>query len=118
MTNIERLKMAIKGIDFTDDELLIYLQENELSPTDSYTATSSTNKKNILKTALSVLEDVANQPQLMKTFKLEDMTISQFSENLQSRIEGLEKQIRKISDDDNINSSNNNGSNFIYMFNN
>lgn len=116
MTNLDRLKMSIKGIDFTDDELSIYLQENSLNSTDTYTPTSNTNKKNVLRTALSVLQDVANQPQLMKTFKLEDMTISQFSENLQNRIDNLEKEIRKISDDDNV-SSNNSGSNFVYMFN-
>lgn len=116
MTNLERLKMAIKGIDFTDEELTIYLQENSLVSTDTYVSTSNTNKKNILRTALSILEDVANQPQLMKTFKLEDMTISQFSENLQNRIEALEKKIRQIPDDDNINSSSTSGSGFVYMF--
>lgn len=118
MTNMERLKMEVKGIDFTDDELTVYLQENGLVTTDTYNPSSSTNKKNILRTALSILESVANQPQLMKTFKLDDMTISQFSENLQNRIDSFEKEIRKISDDDNVNSSSNSGSNFVYMFNN
>ena len=113
MTNIERLKMEIKGIDFTDDELTVYLQENELTATDTYTPTSNTNKKNILKTALSILESVANQPQLMKNFKLEDMTISQFSENLQNRIDALDRKIRLIKDD---NDNYIDGASFIYMF--
>jgi hypothetical protein len=28
MTNLERVKMEIKGIDFTEEELNIYLSEN------------------------------------------------------------------------------------------
>lgn len=113
MTNIERLKMEVKGIDFTDTEIEVYMQENELSTTDNYVPTSNTNKKNILKTALSILESVANQPQLMKTFKLEDMSISQFSENLQTRIDALDRKIRMIKDDNNTYTD---GASFIYMF--
>lgn len=117
MLNLERLKMAIEGIDISDDKLLIYLEESSLISNEAYNPQSNSNKKAILKTALSVLEDIANNPQTMKNYKNDDITISNFAENLQSRIDQLEKKIRQIPDDDLI-SINNNGSNFIYMFTN
>lgn len=113
MTNLERLKMEIKGIDLSNEELNIYLQENDLVDMEQYNPSSNTNKKNILKTALAILESIANQPQLMKNYKTEDMTISQFSENLQTRIDALDRKIRLIPDDDAVYSD---GASFTYMF--
>lgn len=115
MTNLERLRMSIEGINIEDNKLLIYLEENNLISTDNYNPQSNTNKKQILKTSLSILEDVANNPQTMKSYKTDDITISNFAENLQSRIDQLEKKIRQIPDD---NMLNDNGSSFIYMFTN
>lgn len=119
MTNLERLEMAMEGILTMDyKKPIVYLQENNLIDTDNYDPNSNTNKRNIYKTALTILEDIANNPQSMKNFKSDDITISNFSENLQSRIDQLEKKIRQIPDDDNVNSSNTSGSGFIYMFGN
>ncbi|MBZ9688388.1 hypothetical protein G9F72_018830 [Clostridium estertheticum] len=127
MDNLERLKMAIEGIDIPDFNLAIYLEENtpvstdiaNPSPTstDEYIPSSNTNKKIILKTALSILEDIANSPSTMKNYKNDDISISNFAENLQSRINQLEKKIRQIPNDDAI-STNDSGSNFVYMFSN
>lgn len=113
MTNTERLLMEIKGIDLTPDEINIYLTENSLNPTDEYIPTSNTNKRNILKSALSILESVANQPALMKDYKQDDISISQFHENLMSRIESLEIKIRQIPDDANTYQD---GASFFMMF--
>lgn len=113
MTNIDRLKMEIEGISQTDDQLNIYLQENELTPTDEYSPTSKTNKKNILRTALSILESIANNPNLMKEYKTDDITISQFSDNLNNRIDSLDRKIRLIPDDDNTFTD---GASFNYIF--
>ena len=74
---------------------------------------SNTNKKNILKTALSILEAIANNPQLMKNYKTEDMTITGFSENLQNRIDALDRKIRLIANDDNVYEQ---GASFAYLF--
>lgn len=112
MTNLERLKMEIEGIDLTDDKLTIYLEENDLTATDEYAPTSKTNKKNILKTALSILESIANNPSLMKNYKTDDISISQFSENLNNRIDALDRKIRLIPDDTGFND----GASFVYMF--
>jgi hypothetical protein len=93
MTNLQRLKLETNGINFTDDELTIYLMENNLTATDDY---NIDNKRTIYKTALSILNSLANQPQTMKNYILDDMNVSQFSENLQSRIDQLERQIRQM----------------------
>jgi hypothetical protein len=112
MTNLERLKMEIEGIAFDDNKLNVYLQENELNATVEYAPTSKTNKKNILKTALSILESIANNPSNMKSYKTDDISISQFSENLNNRIDALDRKIRLIPDDEGYND----GASFVYMF--
>lgn len=96
MLNSDRLLMEIKGIDLTTAELNIYLAENSLNPATEYVPTSNTNKRNILKSALAILESVANQPDLMKNYKQDDISISQFHENLMNRIESLEIKIRQM----------------------
>ncbi|WP_066639659.1 hypothetical protein [Desulfolucanica intricata] len=115
MTNLERLQLEIKGISLTTDELDIYLQESDLTSNIEYNPQSNTNKRNILKAALSILESIANQPELMKNYKQDDITISQFHENLQSRIDQLERKIREIPNDD---LAYQDGASFFYMFSN
>lgn len=100
MTNIQRLQLEIQGITLSQSELSIYLQENELQPHDEYNASSLTSKRNIYKTALSILESIANNPSNMKHYKADDLSVSQFSENIQSRIDQLEKKIRTMKTDD------------------
>jgi len=116
MTNLERLKMSTEGVELQDDKLLIYLEENNLISTAEYVTTSNTNKKQIYKTTLSILEDIANSPSTMKNYKNDDISISNFAENLQSRISQLEKKIRQIPNDDDAVTSNDSGTSFVYMF--
>ena len=104
MNNIQRLQMETKGIELDQQELIVYLQENGLKAHDEYIATSLNNKKAIYQTALSVLESVANNPELMKSIKLDDMSVSQFHENLTQRIDQLYKTIRQMKTDQSSNS--------------
>ena len=113
MTNLERLQLEIKSISLTTDELSVYLMESDLTSNIEYNPQSNTNKRNILKSALSILESIANQPQLMKSYKQDDITISQFHENLMARIDQLERKIREIPNDD---LSYQDGASFFYMF--
>jgi hypothetical protein len=106
MTNLQRLLLEIKGIDLAQDELTVYLQENELQPFDEYGPSSATNKRNIYKTALSILESIANNPKLMKAYKLDDMTVTDFHENLLNRIDQLERKIRSMKSDEEIQTGN------------
>ncbi|GAB7386171.1 hypothetical protein BSNK01_00060 [Bacillaceae bacterium] len=110
MTNLERLRIEIKGVNYPDTELSIYLQENGLDPAALYNPQSNTNKRSIYLTALSVLESLANQPQLMKNYKEDDMTVSQFAENIQARIDQLERKIRSMRTDEQADS------NFFMLF--
>ncbi len=113
MTNLERLKMEISDISYTDEQLSVFLLENGLISNAEYNPQGNTNKKNILKTALSILEAIANNPQLMKSYKTEDISISEFSQNLQNRIDQLERKIRMLPDDENVYQD---GSSFVYIF--
>lgn len=113
MTNIERLQLEIKGINFNENELSIYLEENDLEPLVEYDPKSSTNKRNILRTALSILEGIANNPQLMREYKTEDITVMDFHENLLKRIDNLDRKIRLMADDNSVYQD---GASFVYMF--
>lgn len=100
MTNLQRLMLEIKGIDLDQNELAVYLAENGLNPHDEYIPSSATNKRNIYKTALSILESIANNVQLMKNYKHDDMTVTDFHENLLNRIDQLERKIRSMKTDE------------------
>lgn len=112
MNNLQRLELETKGINLEQDELIIYLQENGLKPFDEYNPQSATNKKQIYQSALSVLESIANNPQNLKNYKLDDMTISDFADNLMSRIDQLERKIRSLKTDEQLQ----NESNFFMLF--
>lgn len=113
MTNLERLKMEIKGIDTPETELEVYLMENDLTHTDEYDASSNSNKKAIYQTALSILESLANNPSLMKNYKTEDISITHFHTNLLSQIDNLNRKIRSMLDDS---YASENDATWVYIF--
>jgi len=112
MNNIQRLELETKGIKLEQDELSIYLQENNLQPFDEYNPQSATNKKRIYQSALSVLESIANDISRMAAVKMDDMTVSDFSDSIQSRIDQLERKIRNLKTDEQLQ----NESNFFMLF--
>ncbi|MGV3266191.1 hypothetical protein [Cytobacillus pseudoceanisediminis] len=112
MNNLQRLELETKGITLGQGELSIYLQENDLQPFDEYNPQSATNKKNIFRAALSILESIANNPASMKSYKMDDMTVSDFHENLMNRIDQLDRKIRTLKTDEQLQ----NESNFFLLF--
>lgn len=92
MTNLQRLQLEIQQSGFTDDELSIFLEESLLSPDE--------NKKATYQTALSVLESIANNPQLLANRKLDDMSVYDFAVSLQNRIDQLDRKIRLLPSSD------------------
>ena len=96
MNNLQRLQLETKGIDLEQNELIVYLAENGLDAHSEYNAQSMPNKKAIYSTALGMLESVANNPTLMKTVKIDDMTVSEFHENLMKRIDQLTYKVRTM----------------------
>lgn len=93
MTNLERVKMEIKDINLLDTELEVYLMEQDLTATNVYTKLDNLK---ILKTTLAILESIANNPSMMKTYKTDDISVSNFSENIQNRIDQLTRKIREL----------------------
>ncbi|MGR9049239.1 hypothetical protein ACQ4XT_11470 [Halobacillus faecis] len=112
MNNIQRLEMETKGVQLEQNELIIYLQENGLQPHESYNAESATSKKQIYQSALSILESLANNPTQMKNKTYEDMSVSDFAISIQNRIDQLERKVRKLKTDEQIE----NESNFFRLF--
>lgn len=124
MTNFERLSIEVEidypknateeQIAFWEEKMETYLKENELNAGDTYNPESKTNKKNILKTALSILESLANNRHIMQTSETNDFKFHEYYENLQNRIDALERKIRLLPDDENVYQD---GSSFVYLFN-
>lgn len=112
MNNLQRLEMETKGINLSQQELTIYLQENNLQPFDQYNPQSATNKKAIYQSALSILESIANNPTNLKNYRLDDMTVSDFADSLMARIDQLERKIKTLKTDEQLA----NESNFFMLF--
>lgn len=113
MTNLERLKMEIKGYDVSDDELIVYLMENDLDDFKEYDAKSNTNKKLVYQTALNVLESIANSPETLKNYKTNDVSITHFATNLQNRIDDLRKKIATMQNDEMVSE---NDATFVWIY--
>ncbi|WP_136606441.1 hypothetical protein [Paenibacillus dokdonensis] len=98
MKYIERLQLETKGITLTPDELSIYLaEEGVTNPEADYDASLTGDKRKIYAAALSILNSVANNPLLMKSYKEDDISVSAFADSIQNRIEQLERKIRTMS---------------------
>ena len=116
MTYLERIKLELQDISFSDTELSILAQENGINnPSLEYDPTSNTAKRAIYSTVLSVLEAIANNPNLMKNYKNEDISIMDFAESIQNRIAQLERKIRLLPADD-ISDNIADGASWTYIF--
>lgn len=94
MNNLQRIEMETKGIKLTQQELIIYLQENGLNPHEPYHADNLVSQKAVYTTALSILESLANDPENFKNIKMDDMSVDSFSESIHRRINHLTRKIR------------------------
>lgn len=113
MTNLQRLDLEIQGTNFAAEEKEIFLEENGLDAEEQYNPASNTNKRNLYKTALAMLEALANNPMLMRSIKTDDMTITDFAEALNNRIQLLDRKIRLLPTDEQTYED---GASFVYMF--
>lgn len=104
----ERLQLETQGITLSPDELSIYLAEEGITdPNGDYDPSSNLNKRQIYSAALGILNSISNNVTLMKNYKSDDITISDFSDSISNRIDQLEKKVRMMSvtDDSSSNSS-------------
>ena len=92
MTNLQRLKLALNNKKyFTDEEYTVFLIENDLVATDTY---SKANEINLYKTVLTVLESISNDTDLMRKIDVEGITTTgQASQYLNTRIKEIKNKI-------------------------
>ena len=105
MTNLERLKLELSNKSYyTDEEYSVFLNENDLVPTDTYNKT--TNEINLLKTVVNILETLSNDVDLMRKIDSKDITsIDQASLYLSKRIVTIENKILDLEEKKNGNSN-------------
>lgn len=97
ITVLDRLKMELNNKDYyPDDTLSIYLSENDLNATDTYT--QSTMKKQLFQTVYDVLDSLANNIDLFRSVETEFTTTGQAYKFLQKRLDDIEKKILAIPD--------------------
>ena len=94
MTNLERLKLELANKSyFADSEYSIFLEENGLTPSETYVGTE---KFRLLQTVLSIFESLQNNIDLYRSIETEFTTTSSAYENIKTRIDELHKQIAKL----------------------
>ena len=105
MTNLERLKLELSNKQYyTDDEYSVFLNENNLIPTDTYSKTTS--EIDLLKTVVNILETLSNDVDLMRKIDSKDITsIDQASLYLSKRITSIENKILDLEEKKNGNSN-------------
>lgn len=94
MTNLERLKLELANKSYvTDSEYSIFLEENGLTPSETYIGAE---KFRLLQTVLSIFESLQNNIDLYRSIETEFATTSSAYENIKIRIDELHKQIAKL----------------------
>ena len=97
ITTLERLKMELNNKDYyPDDTLSIYLSENQLDGTETYT--KSIMQKDLLQTVYDILDSLANNIDLFRSIETEFATTGQAYTYLQKRLDTLESKILSIPD--------------------
>lgn len=105
MTNLERLKLELSNKSYyTDEEYSVFLNENNLVPTDTYNKIN--NEIDLLKTVVNILETLSNDVDLMRKIDSKDITsIDQASLYLSKRITSIENKILDLEEKKNGNSN-------------
>ena len=94
MTNLNRLKLELANKSyFTDDEYSIFLEENALTPSETY---QSYDKLWLLQTVLAIFESLQNNIDLYRNIETEFSNTSSAYENIKTRIDELHKQIAQL----------------------
>lgn len=95
MTVIDRLKLELANKSyFTDEEYQVFIEENDLTPTDTYD--KDTMQKSLLLSTLDILEAVSNDVDIMRKVETEFATVSDAYKHLEKRIQKLRDRIAAI----------------------
>lgn len=99
MTVFERLKLELANKEYlTDNEYKVFLEENDLSATDTYS--KDTMQKSLLLTVVDILEVVSNDVDIMRRVETEFTTTSDAYKHLQERIQNIKDRIAGIPDEE------------------
>lgn len=106
MTNLERLKLELSNKNYyTDVEYSVFLQENDLVPTGTYS--KQENEIHLLETVINILETLSNDVDLMRRIDNKDIvSISEAYKFLESRISNIKVKILEIKESKEENYSN------------
>ena len=95
MQILDRLKMELSNQEyFSDEQYIQFLLENELSATAEYN--KKTDQRQMLLSALDILEAVSNDIDIMRQTITEFTTTSQAYKYLEKRIQNLRDKIASI----------------------
>lgn len=96
MTNLERLKLELSNKEYyTDVEYSVFLEENNLVPTGTYS--KQVNEIHLLNTVVAILETLSNDVDMMRKIDSKEITsIDQASKYLSLRITSLNAKILTI----------------------
>ena len=96
MTNLQRLKLELSNKPYyTDEEYTVFLQENSLYSTDTYSKVDD--ETNLLETVIAILETLSNDVDLMRKIDSKDITsIDQAYKYLSERIQSIKVKIIEI----------------------
>ena len=96
MTNLERLKLELSNKPYyTDEEYTVFLEENSLYSTDTYSKVDD--ETNLLETVIAILETLSNDVDLMRKIDSKDITsIDQAYKYLSQRIQSIKARIIDI----------------------
>lgn len=101
MTNLERLKLELSNKDyFTDVEYEVFLSENNLNSTDTYS--KNNNQRDLLYTVIDILDAVSNDVDIMRKVADETtgLTVEGAYKYLEKRIDKIRDKIATIPIDD------------------
>lgn len=106
MTNLERLKLELSNKEYyTDDEYSIFLDENNLVPSSTYS--KAINQINLLETVINVLETLSNDVDLMRKIDSKEITsIDQAYKYLAERVTSIKTKILEIQESQEENTGN------------
>jgi hypothetical protein len=97
MTVLDRLKTELNNkAYYSDDTYSMYLDENGLSATDTFTKT--TMKKQLYQTVYDILDSLANNIDLFRSITTEFSTTSEAYKYLQARLNDIQAKIISIPD--------------------
>lgn len=96
MTNLQRLKLELSNkAYYTDEEYTVFLEENSLYSTDTYSKVDD--ETNLLETVIAILETLSNDVDLMRKIDSKDITsIDQAYKYLSLRIQSIKARIIEI----------------------